>query len=235
MQSLDRLPGLVAAVCVLILTACQPGLAPTAAVTCLSQFEATVHHGPNAGLAVNGKLLFTLDHAGALTGGIAAVDGSEIPVVGQANGRAVNLSLTVGEQKFLFGVGSAENPINTCTGYWGGGFTGPEAGDSGDWLASDGRNIIDPTNANVEFDPNRVVGLSLIEDPNTGNFNLSLPGGGLGGTVNFECIRGQGLCHCEGTDDCIRLAETGICKERIQYPTPNSEHGSCIYREPARN
>lgn len=209
MQSLDRLPGLVAAVCVLILTACQPGLAPTAAVTCLSQFEATVHHGPNAGLAVTGKLLFTLDHAGALTGGIATADGSEIPVVGQANGRAINLTFQLDEQQYLFGVGSAENPITTCTGYWGGSFTGPASGDSGDWLASDG---IDATIQadEITFNPN--VTLSPAESPDT---------------QNFTC--GETTCSCGSVEDCKRLQDTGICKTLFRYGVPNQ---TCQYRDP---
>jgi hypothetical protein len=56
-----------------------------------------------------------------------------LPVVGQANGHAINLMITVGDGKYVFGVGTLEQPIDQCAGEMGGPFVGPEAGDFGDW------------------------------------------------------------------------------------------------------
>lgn len=192
-----------------LLTACQPGFAPTRTVACNTQFEATVHHGPNAGLSVTGTLLFFLDHSGEVSGVVVTGDGREIPTSGQANGRAINLTFQLDEQQYLFGVGSAENPINTCTGYWGGSFTGPASGDSGDWLASDG---IDATIQadEITFNPN--VTLSPAESPDT---------------QNFTC--GETTCSCGSVEDCKRLQDTGICKTLFRYGVPNQ---TCQYRDP---
>ncbi|MFN8443734.1 MAG: hypothetical protein U0175_23350 [Caldilineaceae bacterium] len=202
--------------CILGLAACQPGIAPTRAIACNTQFEATVHHGPNAGMAVTGTLLFALNYQGEISGVVATNDGNEIVTSGQANGRAINLTFKVGDRKYLFGVGSAENPIYTCSGYWGGSFTGPEPGDSGDWLASDGVDVTIQTQ-DTTIDPN----ISL----NTGSGTLT-NGGSPDIPQNFTC--GEYTCRCDTTDDCKRLAESGICKTSFRQGSPNQV---CTYRD----
>jgi hypothetical protein len=62
-------------------------------------------------------------------------DGQVIPLTGQANGRAVNLIFRLEGEQYLFGTGTSTEPLYTCSGVLGGGFTGPQLGDSGDWLA----------------------------------------------------------------------------------------------------
>jgi hypothetical protein len=138
----------------LYLTACQVNIAPVAATTCTSDFEATVYQGPSQGLSLHGQLRFRLDSTGMLDGQLTTTDGQEINATGQANGQAINLMLTVGEEQYVFGTGTASDPVYTCNGVWGGGFTGPQPGDSGDWLT---RTIGDP-NIPIEFTCGRQLG-----------------------------------------------------------------------------
>jgi hypothetical protein len=168
------------------LTACQVNIAPVAAANCTSDFEATVYHGPNQGLSLQGQLRFRLDAMGALNGELTTADGQKIDATGQTYGQAINLLLTVGADQYVFGTGTASDPIYTCTGVWGGGFTGPQPGDSGDWLT---RPTGDPV----------------------------MP-------VEFTCGQGLGnLCQCDGTADCVDLAESGVCKERIKFEDPDTK------------
>jgi hypothetical protein len=124
---------IISALCVLMLAGCAPGIMAVAPTQCGGDLEATVYHGPSAGTKLKGKLDFQIDAAGSLEGSLVTEDGGAIPVVGQVNGRAVNLVFEVSEEHYIFGVGAGEAPIYQCTGYMGGGFTGPQPGDSGDW------------------------------------------------------------------------------------------------------
>lgn len=101
---------------------------------CTSAFEATVHQGPSAGLALTGTLNIVVKDDGALDGQLTLADGSHIATVGQANGRAINLMLTTPAGQAIFGVGTAAQPISQCGGLLGGPFVGPQPGDSGDWV-----------------------------------------------------------------------------------------------------
>jgi hypothetical protein len=130
------------------LAACQVNIIPATATSCTSDFEATVHHGPNQGLSLQGQLRFRLDTTGALRGQLTTTDGQQINATGQATGQAINLILTVGTEQYVFGTGTASDPVYTCQGVWGGGFTGPQPGDSGDWLT---RTIGDPNQVPADF------------------------------------------------------------------------------------
>ena len=119
---------------------------------CELPLELAVRQGPNAGLAWRGTLRLALDGDGGLSGvylarrdeagnevATATPEGDptagtiELPVVGQATGRAINLMITVGDGQYVFGVGTLERPLDQCGGEMGGPFVGPEAGDTGDW------------------------------------------------------------------------------------------------------
>lgn len=107
-----------------------------AAPGCTGPFEATVHQGPDTGLALVGNLTFHDDGSGGLTGTLVLGDGSEVAVVGQANGRAINLLFALGpglEGPHIYGVGTASHNIRECTGDVGGPLVGPQPGSSGDW------------------------------------------------------------------------------------------------------
>ena len=102
---------------------------------CAMDFEATVWQGPSAGMTFVGELTFLFDETGAVEGNFVGLEGESVPVAGQINGRAVNLIFNLGEDRYLFGVGTAWSPVEgeNCGDVLGGPFTGPEAGDSGDW------------------------------------------------------------------------------------------------------
>jgi hypothetical protein len=122
------------------------------ATACEVPLELAVRQGPNAGVAWRGTLRLSQDGDGALSGVYVArrdeagsematatpegdpTEGTiELPVVGQATGRAINLMITVADGQYVFGVGTLENPLDQCAGEMGGPFVGPEAGDTGDW------------------------------------------------------------------------------------------------------
>ncbi|MBX3083685.1 MAG: hypothetical protein KF716_18775 [Anaerolineae bacterium] len=102
-------------------------------VTCTINFEATVHTGTSTGLAMKGELVLSLDPTGSATGVLTQTDGTAIKAVGQVNGHAINLTLELGQDMYIFGVGTLTNSISECMGQVGGPFAGPKAGDLGDW------------------------------------------------------------------------------------------------------
>jgi hypothetical protein len=84
---------------------------------CVVPFEASVRQGPSAGLALQGVLTLQVESDGRIdTGAFALADGSTIPVVGQAHGRAINLFLDLGDGTFIAGVGTAQYAIRECRG-----------------------------------------------------------------------------------------------------------------------
>ncbi len=109
--------------------------------TCNVPFEATVRQGPSSGTDLKGTLQVTIDDTGALTGNVVIDAETSFPVYGQVNGRAINMALDMSTAKnpgvYVFGVGTAIDPIqsDTCGTALGGPFVGPQPADSGDWLA----------------------------------------------------------------------------------------------------
>jgi hypothetical protein len=106
-------------------------------VHCLIDFEAAVRQGPSSGLALKGVFDFKVNESGVLHGVLLQSDQTEIVTGGQVNGRAIHLIFVVGENKFVFGVGTTLKQIENedCGVVLGGPFVGPEPGDAGDWLA----------------------------------------------------------------------------------------------------
>jgi hypothetical protein len=111
----------------------------SAGVACALPFEATVRQGPSTGTALVGTLNFTVDADGGITGTLAQDGQPDILVVGQAQGRAINLAFDLSTADtpgvFIFGVGTAIDPVDSelCGTALGGPFVGPAEGDSGDW------------------------------------------------------------------------------------------------------
>jgi hypothetical protein len=110
-------------------------------VNCSMPFEATVYAGPSTGTSLVGTLSFTFDEEGGITGTLEQDGQPEILVLGQADGRAINLVFDLSTLEnpgvFIFGVGTAIDPVDSelCGTVSGGPFVGPGKGDSGDWLA----------------------------------------------------------------------------------------------------
>jgi len=63
-------------------------------------------------------------------------DGKELPVVGQALGRALHFRVQMGARQPLILVGTAEQDLGRCQGTVDGLLTGPQPGDLGDWHAT---------------------------------------------------------------------------------------------------
>jgi hypothetical protein len=116
--------------------------------TCRLAIVATVRLGPDATERMQtdvpgelrGVISFALGPDGAIDAGRLLLDGGpEVPVVGQATGRALNLRAdlqAVQEGLALVLVGTAEEPVSRCTGAVDGMLTGPLPGDLGDWHAT---------------------------------------------------------------------------------------------------
>ena len=127
---------LVALVAVVVLVASRGG-ADEPATTCRGTFEATVHRGPSTGMWLGGEYVMTVEGSGAVAGALTLEDGDIVPFVGQAQGRAISLAFDLGEEREVFGVGAAEQPLHEeCGGEFGGAFTGPGSGTLGDWHAA---------------------------------------------------------------------------------------------------
>jgi len=104
---------------------------------CSLPFEAEVYQGPDAKLALSGTLSLSLDDTGAATGKLTTDDKTEYPVVGQIVGRSINLAFDLGDEVYIFGVGTSFEPVGAgnCGKALGGPFVGPAPDDTGTWLA----------------------------------------------------------------------------------------------------
>ncbi len=123
-------------------------LAAAQGETCRLAIVATVRLGPDATERMQtdvpgelrGEISFSLGSDGGIDAGRFLLDGgTEVPVVGQATGRSVNLRAdlqAIQEGLTLVLVGTAEEPLSLCTGAVDGLLTGPLPGDLGDWHAT---------------------------------------------------------------------------------------------------
>jgi hypothetical protein len=112
---------------------------------CLLEVVANIRLGPSAGAILEGnvpgelrgELTIAIGPDGAIDSGRLAVEGGpELPVVGQANGRALNLRVEVAPDQTVVLLGTAARPLDQCTGDVDGLLTGPRVGDLGDWHAT---------------------------------------------------------------------------------------------------
>ena len=113
--------------------------------TCQLDLVANVRLGASAGAMIGGavpgelraQLSFGFDDGGAISGGrLRLADGKELPVVGQALGRALHLRVQLATRQPLILVGTAEQDLGSCQGTVDGLLTGPQPGDLGDWHAT---------------------------------------------------------------------------------------------------
>jgi hypothetical protein len=157
---------IIATFCVLVMCVLVFQASPSVADTCTFDFEATVRVGPNTGKTVGGILTVEIDEHGSLSGSLIsnsllATEEDPIAVVGQVNGRAINLALQLQKSESettagqaLLGTGTAAFPISSatqCGGAMGGTFAGPNAGDIGDWLVCIGIRVGDSFCAGISF------------------------------------------------------------------------------------
>jgi hypothetical protein len=136
--------------------------APETATACVMAFDATVRQGPSAGRRLWGALGLRVAADGAIDRGVLVGPDGELPVVGQAVGRAVHLLLRLPDGRQVFGVGTAGEHLASCPPLdadgrptvafdVGGPFVGPDPGDAGGWLA--GQTQFQALNVNTEPDP----------------------------------------------------------------------------------
>jgi hypothetical protein len=114
-------------------------------ISCQLDIVAAIRLGPSAGVIIagnvpgelSGKLTVEIGADGAIDSGRFRVKGgAELPVVGQAVGRSLNLRVDVGDDQTLIFVGTAAQRLEQCTGDIDGLLTGPRVGDLGDWHAT---------------------------------------------------------------------------------------------------
>lgn len=102
--------------------------------TCWVAFEAGVRAGPSQGFELRGLLKFPGVADGALADTeLLLDDGTRIPVTGTIDGERVDLRFDLGDQA-IEGTGTlGSTEAGGCGGRMLGPFTGPQAGDEGDW------------------------------------------------------------------------------------------------------
>ena len=104
-------------------------------VECTVSFVAAVRQGTNAGLSLQGEMRLTVEPSGNATGVLETDDGTSIDVIGQVNNRAFNLVFDLGNDTYVFGVGTSVYEFNTCdpNNVARGPLVGPEIDDTGAW------------------------------------------------------------------------------------------------------
>jgi hypothetical protein len=112
---------------------------------CHLEIVTNVRLGPSAGVIIQGnvpgelrgELSYVISADGPIDNGRLVVEGgTEFPVVGQWDGRALNVRVDIAADQTLILVGTAAQPLDQCTGDVDGLLTGPRVGDLGDWHAT---------------------------------------------------------------------------------------------------
>jgi hypothetical protein len=105
--------------------------------TCELTFTASIKLGPAAGQSTQGTLSLTIGADGAIdAGSLKLDDGTSLPVVGQAIGRSIRLRAGGDSDTIFTFTGSAENPVDQCSGNISGAFSGPGVQNLGIWAAT---------------------------------------------------------------------------------------------------
>jgi hypothetical protein len=103
-------------------------------VDCTMPLIAKVAVGKNKGKRYAGDLAITIETNGAIdTGQLTTSDGKTYDVVGQADGRSINLRITIASDQFLSLIGTGQQDLNLCKGRVDGTFGGWAESDLGTW------------------------------------------------------------------------------------------------------
>jgi hypothetical protein len=102
-------------------------------VHCSVSIYAEIVLGPGAGNALEGVLQLEIADGGAIDSGSLDVGGQSYALVGQANGRTIRLLVEVENGQLVAFTGTAEQPLDLCTGTIYGQFGGPELANVGSW------------------------------------------------------------------------------------------------------
>lgn len=104
---------------------------------CLFDISGTTNLGPNAGQVFQGTLSLSIGPDGAIDSGTLQLsDGTTVPLVGQAIGRAIRLRIGADPEQAVTFTGSGIFPLDQCTGDLTGAFVGPDLQDIGVWIAT---------------------------------------------------------------------------------------------------
>ncbi|MEA2371441.1 MAG: hypothetical protein QOH12_1835 [Solirubrobacteraceae bacterium] len=99
----------------------------------LNNLIATIRIGPDRGFALAGSANLHIASSGGISGSLVQPNRAPGTVVGQANGRAINLVFSLADHRQVFSTGTLVNDIRACQGLMRGPVVGPRQGDIGDW------------------------------------------------------------------------------------------------------
>jgi hypothetical protein len=103
---------------------------------CAMKFDGEVAVGPDEGTTLAGTLRMQIARDGAIDGGaVETADGTQLAVVGQATGRALNLRVAVADGRWMTLTGTAAEDVVTCNSRIEGMLCGPQRRDLGTWTA----------------------------------------------------------------------------------------------------
>ena len=150
---------------------------------------------------------------------VQLLDGSSLPVVGQATGHALDLRIGVGPGRALVAVGVGEQPVTQCLGAFDGPATGPQVGDLGEWHATAGvQNLPGAARGGRHRDRGARQPPGWWQPPGwrleRGRHGRRLEWGSSGGGSGPVCLSGQTRCG----DACVDLRtdpfNCGACGNR---------------------
>lgn len=110
--------------------------------TCALPIYAEVYVGPWLGMVYEGTLSLAIDTEGVIdSGAFTTLDGASYSLVGEAEGRALDLRIDLGNDQLLTLTGTAEQAFTICQGAAAGSFSGPEMGNMGTWTTVAGAEM----------------------------------------------------------------------------------------------
>lgn len=138
-------------VAVLLLTVASATARPVAAQTTglALAFTGTVDRGPSKGTTLTGDLNIAVAPDGRFDGGLVT-DAGEVPVEGRLVAGNLSITFILGQESFIFGIGQVRD-----NGSVRGSFIGPQAGDSGRWVANPIQNVELQFSGTVERGPSK--------------------------------------------------------------------------------
>ncbi len=153
--------------------------APTDPVDCTMPLLSRVALGKNKGTRYDGDLAITIETNGAIdTGQLTTADGATFDVVGQADGRTINLRIKIASDEFLSLIGTGEQDLTDCSGRVDGTFGGWAESDLGTWTLGVKPAVAGPTPPATIASGNG----GGSNGGNSGGGNGSNGGGGGGGS-----------------------------------------------------
>lgn len=209
---------------------------------CRLEFSAVVAVGPDEDDTYEGEIEFEIGRDGEIDRGLLrTVDGDEYELVGQATGRAINLRIALGDDRFLSLTGTAQRDIDRCRGEMEGTFGGPRPRDLGTWSASrirggnsqtptastgsgqssgnsgSGGNSSQPTVTPTPC-PEIDCGVTFVLDPETCECGCPQPYTRCGDS----CCFGGAVCNADGSCNCP--VGTEACNEVCTPSCPSGQY-----------